>query len=87
MLSLDKKCILFIMGKLDLKIGDKVNKLTLIKRVGAVKSGTTYYPTGIFQCDCGNEKMIMMTNVRRGNTKSCGCLYKISNKDKQYGRK
>ena len=68
-------------------IGEKQNKLTLIKRTGLIKSGRSWYKTGLFQCDCGNEKMIMMTNVRRGNTKSCGCLYKISNKDKQYGRK
>ncbi len=68
-------------------IGHKQNKLTLIKRTGFIKSGNSYYKMGIFQCECGNEKIIMIQNVKNNNTKSCGCLYKISNKDKKWGRK
>ena len=25
------------------------------------------------ECDCGNKKSIATTNLRRGDTKSCGC--------------
>lgn len=35
------------------------------------------------QCDCGNIKYSSYTNLRRGHTKSCGCLknkYQIENK-------
>lgn len=60
-----------------MNIGDKTNKLTLIKRTGYIKSGPKHYKTGIFQCECGNEKMIIVQNVERNNTKSCGCNYKI----------
>lgn len=70
-----------------MNIGDKTNKLTLIKRTAPVKSGQRYYKTGIFMCECGNERMIIIQNVERNNTKSCGCNYKISNKDKKWGRK
>jgi hypothetical protein len=70
-----------------MKIGDKLNKLTLTKNTGIIKSGNKYYKTGIFNCECGNEKMIIVQNVEKNNTKSCGCNYKISNKDKQWGRK
>jgi hypothetical protein len=26
------------------------------------------------RCDCGNEKLVMMNDLKRGYTKSCGCL-------------
>lgn len=35
------------------------------------------------QCDCGNVKYVTFTNLKRGHTKSCGCLkkkYDIKNK-------
>lgn len=28
------------------------------------------------QCDCGKTKLVFGNNLRRGNTKSCGCLQK-----------
>ena len=28
----------------------------------------------LYRCDCGTEKEIMDSSVKRGNTKSCGCL-------------
>ena len=68
-----------------MRIGEKTNKLTLIKNTGLIKSGKRYYRTGLFQCECGNEKMILIKNIKSGNTKSCGCNYKISNKDKRRG--
>jgi hypothetical protein len=62
------------------KVGDKYNHLTLLKRIRTklVDEKYTYY--GIWKCDCGEERMILLHNVSLGNTKSCGCLYKISNK-------
>jgi len=62
------------------KVGDKFNKLTLIKHIPVklVNMKRTHY--GLFICECGIEKMLLVHNVTRGNTKSCGCLYKLSNK-------
>lgn len=53
-------------------IGQKFNRLTVIKRVENDK----YYRTQwLCICDCGNEKYIIVTghSLKTGNTKSCGC--------------
>lgn len=62
------------------KEGDKFNHLTLLKRLRTKLVGMKYTYYGIWKCDCGMERMILLHNVSEGNTKSCGCLYKISNK-------
>ena len=41
-----------------MNIGDKTNKLTLVKHTSIIKSGNRFYKTGIFMCECGNEKML-----------------------------
>lgn len=51
-----------------MEVGEKINHLTLIEKHEGVKS--------LFKCDCGNEKMINLYNVKIGKTKSCGCLFK-----------
>jgi hypothetical protein len=28
---------------------------------------------GVFKCDCGNEKIILLSNVERGKSSTCGC--------------
>lgn len=34
----------------------------------------------IWRCDCGNEKSMLATNVRRGNSTSCGCVKSAKSK-------
>lgn len=48
------------------RIGRKFGKLTVIDRVDR----------GVYMCacDCGNKKPVRWENLRRGYTKSCGCL-------------
>lgn len=62
--------------------GDKINHLTVIERFPAVpnKTGTRKRVHCLFECDCGNRKIILAGNVTEGNTKSCGCLLKESQK-------
>ena len=60
----------------DENIGKKYGKLTCLKYVKTGKYKEKYY---LFKCECGNEKIINLSNVRQGKTKSCGCLYKTSN--------
>lgn len=36
----------------------------------------------IFKCDCGNEITAYLGNVKRGNTKSCGCFRKKHSSEK-----
>ena len=64
-------------------LGEKFNKLILIKKLQVKLSGHKRRYYGIFLCDCGNERMILLHNVARGVTKSCGCNYFISNKGKR----
>ena len=54
-----------------MEIGEKYGKLTCISKETNGKKN--YY---LFKCDCGNIKYIAAYNVRKGNTKSCGCLSK-----------
>lgn len=49
--------------------GQRFNKLVAVKRV-EYKKGNWW----LFKCDCGNEKVINIENVKRGDTKACGCL-------------
>ena|SRR5665647_690274 len=50
-------------------IGQKFGSLTVIEKCNTDK--------GIMcrcQCDCGNEKTVLLKDLRYGRTKSCGCL-------------
>lgn len=54
--------------KSEIRIGDVFGRLTLIKYIN-----TKYC---LYRCVCGKEKIIVFNDVRRGKTKSCGCLTK-----------
>lgn len=54
-----------------LKIGSKINRLTVVAFHHKDKQWRKYY---VFICDCGQEKIIHGAAVVSGNTKSCGCL-------------
>ncbi len=56
-----------------IKKGDKFNFLTAIKFKHKNKNYQQYW---IFRCDCGKEKIINISSVKMGKTKSCGCLHK-----------
>lgn len=58
------------MKKVDIKPGDRYGRLTVIKEVA--KRG--YYRYFECKCECGNVKIIAMGALRKGVTKSCGCL-------------
>jgi hypothetical protein len=53
-------------------IGQRFGRLTVISE-GKTRGYYKYY---LCKCDCGNEKEIYEANLRRGLTKSCGCLQK-----------
>lgn len=50
--------------------GQKFNHLTVIEMLYNYKHNGTYCRC---QCDCGNETIVYMGNVKSGKTKSCGC--------------
>ena len=69
--------------KLQLKIGTKFGRLTILKEVKPItqtqfsKGGKTYtnkHKVFLCKCDCGNEKEIRASSLLNGYTQSCGCL-------------
>ena len=66
---------------MDENIGKKYNKLKAVKYDHKGKYNEKYY---LFKCDCGKEKVINLSNVKTGKTKSCGCNYKLSGYQKKY---
>jgi hypothetical protein len=51
--------------------GQRFGRLTVLHRSDSSTDGTA---TWLCRCDCGNEKSIRGRLIRRGYTKSCGCL-------------
>lgn len=52
-------------------VGQCFGKLTVIERVENDRFGHVNYKC---QCDCGSITIVDATNLRNGNTNSCGCL-------------
>ena len=55
--------------------GQQFGRLVAIERVGADKTG---HATWRCQCNCGNQKIVRMRDLRNGSIQSCGCL-KVDN--------
>ena len=51
--------------------GQKFGRLTVIERDYSRKGKHVYW---LCKCDCGNITSVFSSNLRRGETKSCGCL-------------
>lgn len=51
--------------------GVKFGRLTAIKVSGRTSDNR---PAWLCVCDCGNEAIVSEHNLKRGNTKSCGCF-------------
>lgn len=60
--------------------GQRFGKLTVEKYVPNTKKGSYW----LCSCDCGNSVVVSLGNLKKGNTKSCGCL---SKKGKPYGER
>lgn len=58
-------------------IGKKFGKLVVIEVSGKNKQGRLLC---LCKCDCGREKIVALSDLRRGHIKSCGCLHTILEK-------
>ena len=55
--------------------GQRFGKLTVIKQAAPQKTKfDTYRTMWLCQCDCGRKTAVWAENLKRGMTKSCGCL-------------
>jgi hypothetical protein len=52
-------------------VGNRYGKLVVIERVENNRVGHVCYRC---KCDCGGETIVDATNLRNGNTNSCGCI-------------
>lgn len=55
------------------RIGRTFGRLTVVERVEPARGNDSNH-TYRCVCSCGNEKVTKWDNLRRGHTKSCGCL-------------
>lgn len=67
------------MSKLADLTGQRFGRLVVLERSGTYKSkasGKRTYtqPVWLCKCDCGQEAYVLAGNLRRGNTRSCGCI-------------
>jgi hypothetical protein len=53
--------------------GQKFGRLTIISKHSQYKNGRWKYNC---ICDCGNEKIVLSSSLKNGNTQSCGCYNK-----------
>lgn len=60
----------------------KYGRLQPVRKIGRVGHGTLWE----CKCDCGKLAYVKQDNMLSGNTLSCGCLKKLFDPDKKYGR-
>ena len=53
--------------------GQKFGRLTVVNRAGTGKDKQVLW---LCKCDCGSNCIVFASNLRKGHTKSCGCLQK-----------
>ena len=68
----NSKCCGCIGVRLDL-VGDIYGRLIVLKDTGNDKHGKSLWEC---KCDCGNIITVVSSSLKRGLTKSCGCLHK-----------
>jgi hypothetical protein len=64
------------------KIEAKYNRLTLLKELEPVRYKTQTKRQFLCKCDCGNEKVILLSHIKSGKIKSCGCYNLESSKER-----
>jgi hypothetical protein len=56
--------------------GQTFGRLTVVRRAPSIKETTGRVRTRwLCQCDCGNSKIALTGDLKRGHTKSCGCWH------------
>lgn len=64
-----------------LKIGEKRNRLVFLKELeSSYQKNGNRKRYGLFRCDCGSEKRILVYSVTSGCVLSCGCYAKELNR-------
>ena len=57
--------------------GQRFGRLTVIKEADKyISPQGLKFVQWLCKCDCGNDTIVLATNLKKGTTKSCGCLVK-----------
>jgi len=72
------------MGKFINLTGQRFSRLVVIKRAENDKQKLTQW---LCQCDCGQQTIVRGSQLKNNSIRSCGCLYRESRKNNQYGYK
>lgn len=60
--------------RIEVKEGERYGRLTIIREVEpAIEPSGKRVRTVICKCDCGNDTIVRLHNLRHGTVKSCGC--------------
>lgn len=65
-----------------MQVGDKYGRLTIIELLKG-KSGRS--GKAVCSCVCGKTTAVFKNNLKRGNTRSCGCLWEEEKKKGKHG--
>ena len=57
--------------KIEINIGSRFGRWTVVGEQIKTPSGQYCHPC---RCDCGTERLVRSSDLRRGLSKSCGCL-------------
>lgn len=66
------------------RVGERYGRLEVIEYVG-VSAKTGKYRLWKCKCDCSNEVIVSYRELAKGDTRSCGCLFKEVLRQKQRG--
>lgn len=61
--------------------GQRFGRLVAIERVGTCKAGALW----LCKCDCGEVTAVPTADLRRGHTRSCGCMERKGTRSPHYG--
>jgi hypothetical protein len=56
----------------------RFGQLLAVERIKSNEAGWARYRC---RCDCGTEKEVLAYHLRRGDTKSCGCLRRVRSRE------
>lgn len=59
--------------------GKRYGRLFVLRRAGSNKDGLALW---LCKCDCGNMCVVEGAKIRKGNTRSCGCLHVESTRNR-----
>lgn len=62
------------MNTTEILSGQKFGRWTFLKTAGRTTAAGAYYELWQCQCECGLVKIVNAQNVKRGLSRSCGCL-------------